>query len=493
MPGQIITFYSYKGGTGRTMALANVAVTLARERRANVLMIDWDLEAPGLHRFFETGARQVDQPGLIDLFLGVRTMLGEYADATPALWAAKRLDRHIAATMVPGLHLMRAGRFDEDYPTKVNTFDWEGLYTAAPETFQSFAEALAERFDYVLIDSRTGITDTSGICTMLLPERLVVVFTPNRQSLIGGLDLVRQAARYRERSDDLRPLVTFPLASRVELSEEDLRNEWRHGSKAPLADGESAVPGYQPSFEALFEDVYDMPDCDLEVYFDEVQVQHAPRFAYGEDVAVLVENSRDRLSVARSYEGFARMLADSDGPWAVKRTGAESPREPFVTANAIADDVSARIAELSDYALMSRRRLLLLRWIEITVAVGVVVGILVTSLSLGSNVYWTTIAASGAALVAVAELVRRVAVGLDGGERLASASSALSRELRLYQASAGPYASAERPAGLLAERAEEVLMELPGTDLAHAQVRARPSDKPATDGPDRDQPEAGPE
>src|SRR3989442_12771377 len=50
-PGQIITFYSYKGGTGRSMALANVAWILASNGH-RVLMVDWDLEAPGLHRYF---------------------------------------------------------------------------------------------------------------------------------------------------------------------------------------------------------------------------------------------------------------------------------------------------------------------------------------------------------------------------------------------------------------------------------------------------------
>src|SRR5215467_8868015 len=49
--GSIITFYSYKGGVGRSMALANVAVLLAR-RRKTVLAVDWDLEAPGLPRYF---------------------------------------------------------------------------------------------------------------------------------------------------------------------------------------------------------------------------------------------------------------------------------------------------------------------------------------------------------------------------------------------------------------------------------------------------------
>src|SRR5215475_16141904 len=49
--GTVITFYSYKGGTGRTMALANVAWILAANGY-RVLVADWDLESPGLHRYF---------------------------------------------------------------------------------------------------------------------------------------------------------------------------------------------------------------------------------------------------------------------------------------------------------------------------------------------------------------------------------------------------------------------------------------------------------
>src|SRR5881394_442944 len=53
--GFIISFYSYKGGTGRSMALANVACLLSNMKIAErgVLMVDWDLEAPSLHQYFE--------------------------------------------------------------------------------------------------------------------------------------------------------------------------------------------------------------------------------------------------------------------------------------------------------------------------------------------------------------------------------------------------------------------------------------------------------
>ncbi|SCG01354.1 AAA domain-containing protein [Streptomyces sp. Ncost-T6T-2b] len=43
--GRIVTFYSYKGGTGRTMALANVAWILAANGK-RVLAVDWDLGGP---------------------------------------------------------------------------------------------------------------------------------------------------------------------------------------------------------------------------------------------------------------------------------------------------------------------------------------------------------------------------------------------------------------------------------------------------------------
>ena len=43
--GQIITFYSFKGGTGRSMTLANVAWILAANGK-RVLVADWDLESP---------------------------------------------------------------------------------------------------------------------------------------------------------------------------------------------------------------------------------------------------------------------------------------------------------------------------------------------------------------------------------------------------------------------------------------------------------------
>ena len=42
---RILTFYSFKGGVGRTMLLANTAYRLANKHGLRVIAVDWDLEA----------------------------------------------------------------------------------------------------------------------------------------------------------------------------------------------------------------------------------------------------------------------------------------------------------------------------------------------------------------------------------------------------------------------------------------------------------------
>ena len=80
----IYTFYSFKGGVGRSMALANVAEWFYLQG-LRVVMVDWDLEAPGLETFFfdpaaQTvrlqvlrerlrGSRSDEQAGAVDQFL----------------------------------------------------------------------------------------------------------------------------------------------------------------------------------------------------------------------------------------------------------------------------------------------------------------------------------------------------------------------------------------------------------------------------------------
>jgi len=358
--GQVITFYSYKGGTGRSMALANVACVLAKGQvgrgTGKVLMVDWDLEAPGLHRFFRGHLKSSSNPsperestledyrGLVDLLhdLDAATATLRVKDEEDEELIGKKLfeginlQDYILETTVDSLYLMKAGRFDGEYSHSVRAFPWEELFKRVPWLFRSLAQHWTEHFQYVLIDSRTGLSDISGICTALLPEKLVVVFTPNRQSLVGAIDVIRGATKYRREWDDLRPLAVFPLPSRIEPSVSDLQRDWRYGNS------EKQVPGYQPEFEKLFKEVYELSECDLEAYFKNVQIQQVPQYAYGEEIAVLVEGTSNRLSLTESYITFADYLINLDGPWQARAKAILA--ELFATKEP--REAEGRIAEL---------------------------------------------------------------------------------------------------------------------------------------------------
>jgi len=326
LPGQIITFYSYKGGTGRSMAVANLSCLLGRDlsrTSQRVLIMDWDLEAPGLHRYFSARCELPqfrEQEGVANYFQALIGLLQDSPELYQALTApggcklleqTMPLGRYITPDVVPGVDFMRAGLFNSDYARLASAFNWVNFYNQFGGVIRTFREMLAENYAYILIDSRTGITDVSGICTTLLPEKLVGVFVPNRQSLDGLCDIVRQAIDYRSKADDdFRPLSVFPLPSRIENAEKGLKDEWR--------------TTYQKTFEALFKQEYQINNCDLTDYFTEVSLPHTSYYAYGEKIAVLEEKVRDAQSLSTAYARFFDRLFHLDTPWELPETSPQT-------------------------------------------------------------------------------------------------------------------------------------------------------------------------
>lgn len=204
--GTVITFYSYKGGVGRSFSLANIAVLLARWGH-RVLTIDWDLEAPGLHHYFAPLLPTAPAGGVIDL-------------AHDFLAGAETPAAHAVQLDIGGgtLALLAAGRMDDSYARRMQEIDWEDLYRRGFATFlERCREEWTADYDFVLIDSRTGISDIGAVCTAQLPDRLVVVFTANDQNLKDVVDVVRRVDRARDRLPYDRPRhLVLPILSRLD-------------------------------------------------------------------------------------------------------------------------------------------------------------------------------------------------------------------------------------------------------------------------------------
>jgi len=322
-PGEVITFHSHKGGVGRSMAVANLAALLAGRNQSTVpvLMVDWDLEAPGLHQYFAPAA---DSPGLLELFTACRDQLQRRSRRSAALDDAAQArqvldvvgwERYVVRVdQSRPLYLMRAGRFDAGYAERVAAFNWEALFHLCPALFRSFADMLARQFRHVLVDARSGRTDSTGICTTLLPTRLVLLFEANRQSLAGLQALVQRATTYRRsHEDEQRPLLIYPLPARTDMENSAQRALCRRGDPA------TGLPGYQPAFEQALGEAYGLQQLSLESYFDEVQLPQSCSLTRGERLAVRGEPLADRFSVTRSYEALLGWLAGGHPPWQSRR------------------------------------------------------------------------------------------------------------------------------------------------------------------------------
>jgi len=183
--GVIYTFYSFKGGVGRSMALANVAALLAKWGYS-VLVVDWDVEAPGIERFFTR-----DNPGIQNLRAntpGVVDLVQAKSDGAPFPWRDCLIDVKIGSNS-SRLSLLTAGRSGEDYTSRLHALNFPELFDK--HELGSYIEELrnewAAEYNFVLVDSRTGVTDIGGICTVHLADVLVLLFTTTESSTEGAL------------------------------------------------------------------------------------------------------------------------------------------------------------------------------------------------------------------------------------------------------------------------------------------------------------------
>src|SRR5690606_10136966 len=168
-----VTFYSYKGGVGRSLALSNIAIRLS-ELGQKVCIIDFDLEAPGLNFKFKKHAqsKKIDR-GLVDYIYSFSHENNLHKDI-----------KDFCIDLIPGndsftnITLIPAGDINnQEYWKKLSKIDWYSLFYEKSSQGVKFFLDLKQKIkkeinpDFILIDSRTGITDIAGITLKLLADQ----------------------------------------------------------------------------------------------------------------------------------------------------------------------------------------------------------------------------------------------------------------------------------------------------------------------------------
>jgi tetratricopeptide (TPR) repeat protein len=256
-----VSFFSFKGGVGRTNLMLNVAYGLA-QRGDFVVLADWDLHAPGFSLnplFYRPGREQPDTPdirqGVLDFLDSALdpehpdTILDPASLAQPTVLGtqdrqAGRLRKHSDIWAIP------AGRFssaDEmgGYHEQLqrvqgrNLAQWllrfkhraEGESIPDPhQLLDYFRERVASiqhpetkrTPDWLLIDSRTGITEIGDLLLHTdFIDRMVLVSGFNEQNL-AGIEAVIRSVQAKSEYGTLQALLSL-VFSPVPQGEEQLK------------------------------------------------------------------------------------------------------------------------------------------------------------------------------------------------------------------------------------------------------------------------------
>lgn len=306
--GRIVTFYSYKGGTGRTMALANLAWVIA-SNGLRVLAVDWDLESPGLHRYFHpflADKKLSTTPGVIDIVREAgrkalepveRAEDAAGADPNSADWFVKHADvmRHAISLdwQFPQggtLDLLPAGRQGPAYSTAVSTFDWPNFYDrlGGGNFLARLSASMRKNYDFILVDSRTGLSDTAAFLTMGMPDMVINCFTLNTQSIDGALSVARQIEARAERA-----IRILPVPMRVEDAEQIKLEAGRDYARAEFAP-------YLGDLDARA----------VERYWGDVEIPYKPFYAYEEILATFGDRGHQENTLLAAYERLVRVVTD---------------------------------------------------------------------------------------------------------------------------------------------------------------------------------------
>ncbi len=179
---QVISFYSYKGGVGRTIALIQTAYNLAQAGK-KILLLDLDIEAPSLHNIFEEE--------IADEINGVKYGVIEYlykklVEKSNSV-SEEDIFCHLQLDEIPGeIYVIPACReMNKEYIYQMEKIQTQKIQEQ--EIFEGIFSYLKERLDVdmILVDTRAGFNHWGSLSLLSLSDQVIFVAYPNRENIEG--------------------------------------------------------------------------------------------------------------------------------------------------------------------------------------------------------------------------------------------------------------------------------------------------------------------
>lgn len=276
---KVVSFYSFKGGMGRTTALAATAILLAKQGK-RVLIVDTDIEAPGVAEIFFD--QSTVQYGTVDFFVNHQALANYQADMQQ--YILEVTDATLKEDLSGELYVIPAGKADEYYLSKLARIDYQDMIpdgmrdtvTRLMKDAVKFLKEHGKAIDYVLLDARAGFHDLGGVVTFQIPHGIVLVGRDNEQSWTGIKQAVTLAGTAQK---DPIPIVLLDSMCDVipafATEQRDLFKKRAYTlccdlyypeeqQPGPDAEDEAHTPVYIPYRQVLNEEVQLYSDSSLE-------------------------------------------------------------------------------------------------------------------------------------------------------------------------------------------------------------------------------------
>lgn len=234
----IVAFYSFKGGMGRTTALSLFAVSRALLNE-HVVVVDLDLDAPGLGSIL--APTNAPPYGVVDYLIETPVLGERPKDLLDYSW---NLDLGSHRT-TGSLRVFPAGSLDRHYLGKMARLDFETepyMEGVKRHPVEELLLHIHEKFktDWILIDSRTGFSETAGMLLSGLCNFHVLFGVDSSQSWEGTGYAIRKLGAERLSHNLAQAEVMMVHAMVPELTKkakEDLLEHFSNRSQEIFADG----------------------------------------------------------------------------------------------------------------------------------------------------------------------------------------------------------------------------------------------------------------
>ena len=274
---KIVGFYSFKGGLGRTTALVLTAMHLARTG-AKVVLLDFDIEAPGLATLFVNDYPDLSKiGGVVDYLVDLSCI--KYEDDIIKLedYYYTINQQGIVGSMGGELLVFPASKMDESENLYMSKLSKLNLIFQSNSHFG--VDILLDRInsqlkpDIILVDIRTGLNDIGGLFLSRYVSDAFLFFYGNQQNMFGLESLLPKLKSHEKLNFYL---VNSPVP------------------KAPLAEEERKF--YLDKAYVLFTDLYYSQE-DSSPYIDDKTARHYPIEVPFNDLAVLLDSSEKLKSL----------------------------------------------------------------------------------------------------------------------------------------------------------------------------------------------------